>query len=72
MDPLHAVFLHSRMGEVQLTAAWGEMPVTEWSEHNDRMYYVTTRRLGDKVWVRFNEVAVPNFGQVAGFWEEGR
>jgi len=71
MDPLHAVFLHSRMGEVQLTAAWGEMPVTEWSEHGDRMYYVTTRRLGDKVWVRFNEVAVPNFGQVAGFWEEG-
>lgn len=71
MDPLHAVFLHSRMGEVQLTAAWGEMPVTEWSEHNDRMYYVTTRRLGEKVWVRFNEVAVPNFGQVAGFWEEG-
>jgi phenylpropionate dioxygenase-like ring-hydroxylating dioxygenase large terminal subunit len=71
MDPYHAVFLHSRMGEIQLTAAWGEMPVIEWGERDDRMYYVASRRLGDNVWVRFNEVALPNFGQVAGFWEDG-
>jgi phenylpropionate dioxygenase-like ring-hydroxylating dioxygenase large terminal subunit len=71
MDPFHAVFLHSRMGEIQLTAAWGEMPVIEWGERGDRMYYVASRRLGEHVWVRFNEVALPNFGQVAGFWEDG-
>jgi hypothetical protein len=71
MDPYHAVFLHSRMGEIQLTAAWGEMPVIEWGERGDRMYYVASRRLGDNVWVRFNEVGMPNFGQVAGFWEDG-
>lgn len=71
MDPYHAVFLHSRMGEVQLTEAWGEMPVIEWGELGDRMYYVASRRLGENVWVRFNEVALPNFGQVAGFWEDG-
>jgi len=71
MDPLHAVFLHSRMGAVQLTAAWGEMPVTEWVEIGDRVCYMATRRLGDNVWVRFNEVGIPSFGQVAGFWEEG-
>jgi len=71
MDPLHAVFLHSRMGAVQLTEAWGEMPVTEWLELGDRVCYVASRRIGDNVWVRFNEVGTPNFGQVGGFWEDG-
>jgi len=71
MDPLHAVFLHTRMGTTQITDAWGEMPATEYGELGDRMYYLTSRRFGDKVWVRFNEVGVPNFGQVAGFWQDG-
>ena len=71
MDPLHAVFLHSRMGEIQLTEAWGEMPAVEWFEQGDRVCYLTSRQINDHVWVRFNEVAFPNFGQVAGFWEDG-
>ncbi len=71
MDPLHAVFLHSRMGAVQLTEAWGEMPATEWMEIGDRLCYLTSRRIGDNIWVRFNEVGTPNFGQVGGFWEDG-
>jgi len=71
MDPWHAVFLHARMGEIQLTEAWGEQPVIEWGELGDRLYYVASRRLGDNVWVRFNEVALPSFGQVGGFWEDG-
>lgn len=71
MDPLHAVFLHTRMGSTQITDAWGEMPITEYGEEGDRMYYLTSRRFGDNVWVRFNEVSVPNFGQVAGFWQDG-
>ena len=71
MDPLHAVFLHSRMGAVQLTEAWGEMPATEWLELGDRVCYIASRRIGDNVWVRFNEVSTPNFGQVGGFWEDG-
>jgi len=71
MDPLHAVFLHSRMGEIQLTEAWGEMPATDWFEHGDRVCYLAARRIGQRVWVRFNEVGFPNFGQVAGFWEDG-
>ena len=72
MDPLHAVFLHSRMGEIQLTEAWGEMPATDWFEHGDRVCYLTSRRIGENVWIRFNEVGFPNFGQVAGFWEDGQ
>ena len=71
MDPWHAVFLHSLMGATQLTVAWGEMPITEWGEVGERMYYLTSRRLGDNVWVRFNEVSAPNFGQVGGFWADG-
>jgi nitrite reductase/ring-hydroxylating ferredoxin subunit len=72
MDPVHAVFLHSKMGNVQFTPDWGEEPVTEWGEINGRtFFYVATRRLGDRVWIRFNEVLAPNFGQVGGFWANG-
>jgi nitrite reductase/ring-hydroxylating ferredoxin subunit len=72
MDPVHAVFLHSKMGNVQFTPDWGEEPVTEWGQIDERVcFYVATRRLGDKVWVRFNEVLPPNFGQVGGFWANG-
>lgn len=72
MDPVHAVFLHSKMGNVQFTADWGKEPVTEWGEIDNRaFFYVATRRLGSKVWVRLNEVLAPNFGQVGGFWANG-
>lgn len=72
MDPVHAVFLHAKMGNVQITPNWGEEPVTEWGEVNGRtLFYVATRRLGDRVWVRFNEVLAPNFAQVGGFWASG-
>jgi hypothetical protein len=71
MDPMHAVFLHSRMGENHFTAAWGEMPVVIYGTHRDRTYYVAARRVGDNAWVRINEVFVPNVGQVAALWENG-
>ncbi len=72
MDPVHSVFLHAKMGNVQITPAWGEEPVTEWGDLDGRVtFYVATRRIGAKIWVRFNEVIVPNFGQVGGFWETG-
>ncbi|WP_270933456.1 aromatic ring-hydroxylating dioxygenase subunit alpha [Falsiroseomonas oryzae] len=71
MDPMHAVFLHTRMGETHFTPAWGEMPVLIYGTHRDRTYYVAVRRVGDHVWVRINEVIVPNVGQVAALWESG-
>lgn len=71
MDAMHAVFLHSRMGENHFTAAWGEMPVVDYASHRDQTYYVATRRVGDHAWVRLNEVIVPNVGQVAALWETG-
>jgi nitrite reductase/ring-hydroxylating ferredoxin subunit len=71
MDPLHAVFLHSRAGANHFTAAWGEMPVVDYAMLRDRMYYVATRRVGDNAWVRLNEVVTPNVGQVAALWETG-
>jgi nitrite reductase/ring-hydroxylating ferredoxin subunit len=71
MDPMHAVFLHSRMGENHFTAAWGEMPVVEYGQRVDRVYYVATRRVGENAWIRLNEVMTPNMGQVAALWETG-
>lgn len=72
MDPAHAVFLHARVGEVQFTAAWGENGVLEFVRKRDRMFYVATRRVDDNVWVRVTEVGLPNFGQAAGLWEDGK
>lgn len=71
MDPMHAVFLHSRMGGTHFTQAWAEMPALLYGTHRDRTYYVATRRVGGNAWVRINEVFVPNAGQVAALWEDG-
>jgi len=36
------------------------------------MIYVTSRRWGDKVWVRSNDILLPNLGQVGHVWEDGQ
>jgi phenylpropionate dioxygenase-like ring-hydroxylating dioxygenase large terminal subunit len=71
MDPIHAVFLHTRVAGVQLTEAWGEMPEVDYRATEDGMIYICARRCGDKVWVRSNHVIFPNFGHTAALWEDG-
>jgi nitrite reductase/ring-hydroxylating ferredoxin subunit len=70
MDPIHAVFLHSRMNEIHFTQAWGEMPVYEFFETDDGMFYLTTRRVGDYLWVRSAQYTMPNIGQTGALWED--
>ena len=70
MDPVHAVFLHTKLTNVQFTEAWGEMPTVEFGELEDGMYYINCRRLGDMVWIRSNHLQLPNMGQVASLWED--
>src|SRR5580692_10621090 len=36
------------------------------------MIYVTSRRWGDKVWVRSNDILLPNLAQVGHVWEDGQ
>ncbi len=70
MDPIHAVFLHSRVGEVQFTQPWAEMPVYEFFETGDGMHYLTIRRVGEYLWIRAAQYSLPNIGQTGGLFEE--
>ena len=72
MDPIHAVYLHALVGNVQLSDTWGEVPTYEFYECGDSMYYITGRRVGDMVWVRSGEIIFPNLVQTGSLWEEAR
>ena len=72
MDPIHAVYLHALVGNVQLSGPWGEIPTCEFYECGESMYYITGRRVGDMVWVRSGEIILPNLVQTGSLWEEAR
>jgi nitrite reductase/ring-hydroxylating ferredoxin subunit len=73
MDPVHTVFLHHRVSFAQFQAdVWGELPVMEFFETAAGMVYVSTRRWLDKVWVRSNDILLPNIGQVGHLFEDGQ
>jgi nitrite reductase/ring-hydroxylating ferredoxin subunit len=72
MDPAHGVFLHTRISFSQFADAWGELPIMEFVETAAGMIYVTTRRWQDKVWVRSNDIILPNLAQVGHIWEDGQ
>ena len=44
VDPIHAVFLHTRVGRTQLTKAWGALPQVEYRAVPGGMMYITARR----------------------------
>ena len=71
MDPAHGVFLHTRISFEHFAPAWGKLPVTEFRETPLGMIYITTRRVGDLVWVRMNDIILPNLAQAGAIWEAG-
>ena len=71
MDPVHAVFLHTRVVGVQLTEAWGAMPEYDFRATPNGMMYITAKRWDDYVWIRSNHTILPNFGHTAALWEDG-
>jgi hypothetical protein len=71
MDPAHGVFLHTRISFEHFAPAWGKLPVTEFQETPLGMIYITSRRMGDLVWVRMNDVILPNLAQAGAIWEAG-
>lgn len=71
MDPAHGVFLHTRISFEHFAPAWGELPVTEFRESPLGMVYITSRRVGDLVWVRMNDIILPNLAQAGAIWEAG-
>jgi nitrite reductase/ring-hydroxylating ferredoxin subunit len=72
MDPAHAVFLHTRISYSHFADAWGELPIMDFVETPTGMIYVTSRRWNDNVWVRSNDIILPNIAQVGHVWEDGQ
>ena len=70
MDPVHTVFLHSRLNRFQFEAAWQVMPMLEFHETPARVYATLTYRWKNMIWVRTQETSYPNFSQVGAFWED--
>ena len=71
MDPVHAVFLHTRVTFTHFTDTWGLLPDLQWIDTPTGMIYITTRRDGDLVWIRSNDIVLPNLAQVGYVLEGG-
>jgi len=55
MDPAHTAFLHTIVNDAQFTEEFGILLVMESHETPAPEVYVSTRRVGDIVWVRIAE-----------------
>ena len=63
MDPVHSVFLHTRVNGPSFTEAWGTLSIHEYHETPTGFYYTNGRRVGDHIWVRVHHVILPNMTQ---------
>jgi hypothetical protein len=72
LDPIHTSFLHSRASRVQFSQQLGELGEIAFFELKSRFLGINTRRVGDNLWVRTNEMILPNFTQAgAAFATDG-
>jgi phenylpropionate dioxygenase-like ring-hydroxylating dioxygenase large terminal subunit len=63
VDPIHTAFLHSNVSRVQFSEGFGEVGQMDFFERGSWILGCNTRRVGDNVWLRINEVILPNFTQ---------
>lgn len=66
MDPIHLTFLHTRVFGTQFTEVYGEIPTIEWIETEHGMVYLTVRRWGENLYLRVNDMLMPNIARIAG------
>lgn len=72
LDPIHTSFLHSRASRAQFSEQMGELGVLDFFERPMRLIGLNTRRVGENVWARVNELVFPNFTQAgAAFATDG-
>jgi nitrite reductase/ring-hydroxylating ferredoxin subunit len=72
VDPIHTSFLHSNISRVQFSEGFGEVGQMDFFERDMWMLGTNTRRVGDNVWFRVNELVLPNFTQAgAAFAADG-
>ncbi len=72
MDPIHTSFLHSTISGAQFSEGLGEIGELEIHERGIQFLGSNTRRVDDYVWIRVNELILPNFTQAgAAFAADG-
>ena len=63
MDPVHSVFLHTRVSGAQFSDSWGELSVVDFHERPIGWYYTNCRRVEQHIWTRMHDVLLPNLSQ---------
>jgi len=72
LDPIHTSFLHSRMSRAQFSEGMGELGELLFYEREMSFLGANVRRVDDHVWVRVNELVLPNYTQAgAAFSADG-
>lgn len=72
LDPIHTSFLHSRMSRAQFSEGMGEIGELLFYQREMSFLGANVRRVGDNVWVRVNELVLPNYTQAgAAFSADG-
>jgi len=72
MDPLHTSFLHSQNSVPQFSEGLAEVGEMQFYERGLQFLGCNTRRVEDHVWLRVNELILPNFTQAgAAFAADG-
>ncbi len=72
LDPIHTTFLHSRMSRPQFSEGMAELGELAFYQREMSFLGSNTRRVGDNIWVRVNELVLPNYTQAgAAFSADG-
>ena len=72
LDPIHTSFLHASISREQFSAGFGEIGRIDFFDRAPWLAGTNTRRVGDNVWFRVNELVLPNFTQAgAAFAADG-
>ena len=72
LDPIHTSFLHSRMSRPQFSEGMRELGELTFYQRQMGFLGSNTRRVGDNIWVRINELVLPNYTQAgAAFSADG-
>ena len=63
MDPVHTSFLHGQSSGIQFSKGFAEVGEIEFYERGTQYLGANIRRVDDNVWIRINELILPNFTQ---------
>ena len=68
-DPVHVVYLHTRMTGAQFGEASGADQIIDYRETPIGMVNVQTRAWRERIWTRLTESILPNGNQTGAIWE---